>query len=121
MIGDGRAAVDVIGAARTVDTTRPGYLGMSMGTRFDLLLGAALGSQLHYAVLGKFYLRQASDLYDGTDMSTCIRSDGGQLKAPVLFHIHWDDELFFQGWPACPIRPAGIARQTVDRLSRHTW
>lgn len=94
MTGDWRETLDLIGPAAQVDTTRVGYVGVSMGTRFGLPLAAAIGDQLACAVFGKFGLQATSGMYAGADTASRIRSDATRVVAPVLLHVQWDDELF---------------------------
>jgi dienelactone hydrolase len=94
MVGDWKATADAIGTLEGVDSTRLGYVGLSMGTRYGLPFCAAIGDQLRCAVFGKFGLQEASGLYPGLDMTNRIRSDAGQITPATLFHVQWDDELF---------------------------
>lgn len=94
MVGDWRDTLAAIGSATGVDTSGVGYVGVSMGARFGLPLGAAIGGQLRCAVFGKFGLWHAAGMYEGADPADRIRRDAGQITAPVLYHVQWDDELF---------------------------
>lgn len=94
MVGDWRETLEAIESVTDADTASVGYVGLSMGTRFGLPLGAAIGNQLRCAVLGKFGLQQAPGMYEGADPASRIRSDAARIIAPVLYHVQWDDGLF---------------------------
>jgi dienelactone hydrolase len=94
MVDDWCEVLRAIGSVTDADTSRVGYVGMSMGARFGLPLAAAIGSQLRGAVLGKFGLAGATGMYPGADPVARIRRDAELIAAPVLYHVQWDDELF---------------------------
>ncbi len=94
MVEDWQETLDAIGSATDTDTAGVGYVGVSMGSRFGLPLGVAMGNRLRCAVLGKFGLEQAAGLYKGADPASRIRSDAARLTAPVLYHVQWHDEVF---------------------------
>ena len=94
MTGDWQETLDAVGSMADVDTTRVGYVGLSMATRFGVPLAAAMGDRLRCAVFGKFGLRQAPGMYEGADTTDRLRGEATRITAPVLYHVQWDDELF---------------------------
>jgi dienelactone hydrolase len=94
MVDDWRETLNAVQSVTDADTGQVGYVGVSMGTRFGLPLGAAIGNQLRCAVLGMFGLQEATGMYEGADPASRIRSDAEQITAPVLYHVQWHDELY---------------------------
>jgi dienelactone hydrolase len=94
MTSDWQETLDAVGSVADVDTTRVGYVGLSMATRFGVPLAATMGDRLRGAVFGKFGLRQAPGMYEGADTADRLRDEATRITAPVLYHVQWDDELF---------------------------
>jgi len=66
MVDDWRETLEAVGSVTDTDTAGVGYVGVSMGARFGLPLGAALGNRLRCAVLGKFGLQQTAGMYQAS-------------------------------------------------------
>jgi dienelactone hydrolase len=92
--GEWLAAVAALAALGLADENRVSVFGMSMGARYGLPLAAALGPRLRCAVLGKFGLAEAPPVHPGLHAPTLTRAAARAVRAPVLFHVQWDDELF---------------------------
>jgi len=88
---DTLAAVDRSG---WVDGQNVAFLGMSMGTRYGLSVCASLASRLRCAVIGKFGLIQSDRLPHHLAANDTITAAAERIRAPVLQHVQWDDEIF---------------------------
>jgi dienelactone hydrolase len=94
MTADWKAAIAALDSLGTVDATRLGYFGLSMGTRFGIPLAASLGGDLRCAVLGKFGLSAAAGFYADADSTGIVADTAPEVTAPTMFHVQLDDELF---------------------------
>ncbi len=94
MTEDWAATVDAVSQLDDLDVSSIAYVGMSMGTRYGLPLAARLGDGLACAVFGKFGLVASSRLPSGLHPTERIERDARAVRAPVLFHVQWDDEVF---------------------------
>lgn len=65
-----------------------------MGTRYGLSVCAALASRLRCAVIGKFGLAQTDLLPHRLAANDTITSAAGSIRAPILQHVQWHDEIF---------------------------
>lgn len=87
------AVLDAVGAHGLVNAERVGYIGLSLGSVYGLPLCAALGSRLRAAVVGKVGTACAAPLVNISSPGV-LREAASQITAPVLFQMHWDDEIF---------------------------
>ena len=87
------AALDDV-SSRAVDTTRIGFIGLSMGSNFGIPLCAQLGDRLRCAVVGKLGLVVAGGYPSIVAASADVTDAAQRLTAPVLMHMQWDDEVF---------------------------
>jgi dienelactone hydrolase len=90
---DWAAALDAA-SGHAVDTTRVGYVGLSMGSNFGFPLCAQLGDRLRCAVVGKLGLVVAGGYPSIVAGSDAVTGAAQRLTAPVLMHMQWDDEVF---------------------------
>ncbi|TWP34554.1 dienelactone hydrolase family protein [Leekyejoonella antrihumi] len=91
---DWLGALDAAEQSGWIDGRGVAFLGMSMGARYGLPVCAALGPRLRCAVIGKFGLTQTDLLPQGLTVSDLIIEAAAAIRAPVLQHIQWHDELF---------------------------
>jgi dienelactone hydrolase len=90
---DWAAALDAA-CDHAVDTTRIGFIGLSMGSNFGIPLCAQLGDRLRCAVVGKLGLSVADGYPSIVAASADVTGAAHGLSAPVLMHMQWDDEVF---------------------------
>lgn len=90
---DWAAALDAA-SGHAVDTTRVGFVGLSMGSNFGIPLCAQLGDRLRCAVIGKLGLVVAGGYPSIVAASDALTGAAQRLSAPVLIHMQWDDEVF---------------------------
>jgi dienelactone hydrolase len=94
MTADWKDAIAALDSHGSVDTTRLGYFGLSMGTRLGIPLVASLGGDLRCAVLGKFGLAAAAGFYADADSTGIVAKCAPEVTTPTMFHVQLDDELF---------------------------
>jgi dienelactone hydrolase len=95
-ISDLRATLDFACERSDVNPDLAGYIGLSMGTRFGVPFVAA-EPRVRAAVFGLFgwspELRQPDE--EGlAERSPAFASAARTVRAPALFLLQWDDELF---------------------------
>jgi dienelactone hydrolase len=90
---DWAAALDAA-SGHAVDTTRIGFIGLSMGSNFGIPLCAQLGDRLRCAVVGKLGLVVVGGYPSIVAASDAVISAAQRLTAPVVMHMQWDDEVF---------------------------
>jgi dienelactone hydrolase len=95
-VADLRAALDFACARGDADPALVGYVGLSMGTRFGLPF-VATEPRVKAAVFGLFgwaaEVRQPGE--EGlAERSESFASAARAVRAPALFLLQWDDELF---------------------------
>lgn len=77
-----------------LDANSVGYFGISMGARYGIVVCAALGPRLKTAVLGKFGLVADNPIMVAVSANDVVRECAVQIKAPLLHHVQWSDEIF---------------------------
>jgi len=90
---DWAAALDAA-SGHGVDTTRIGFIGLSMGSNFGIPLCAQLGDRLRCAVVGKLGLVVVGGYPSIVAASDAVTSAAQRLTAPVVMHMQGDDEVF---------------------------
>ena len=94
MTGDWLETVSALAAQDLLDDANISVFGMSMGARFGLPVAAALGIRLRCAVLGKFGVRQSAAIHPGLCAPGLALTAARAVRAPLLFHMQCDDEVF---------------------------
>ncbi|WP_109474825.1 alpha/beta hydrolase [Ornithinimicrobium cavernae] len=94
MRDDWLTVLSTVGDEQMVDDEFVGYLGVSMGARYGIVLCAALGERLRAAVIGKFGLIAPDPMMAAMAAHELVRRSATAITAPVLHHVQWDDEVF---------------------------